>query len=1203
LACSNCGAQIAVGVKFCPECGSRQLAACAACGTPLLAGAKFCAECGTATGAAPTATDGMANRRVAGAVVGGPSDRPIEERGGAGAGAPLAVGSGRETNAERRLVSVLFADLVGFTTISEGRDHETVREILTAYFELASGVIERHGGTVEKFIGDAVMAVWGAPIAHEDDAERAVRAALQLVDAVPSLGPGIEARAGVLTGEAAVTIGATNQGMVAGDLVNTASRLQGIAEPGTVVVGESTARAASASIAFEPLGDQQLKGRTAPVPAYRALRVVAERGGRGRSDVLEAPFVGRDTELRLLKELFHSTERESRARLVSIIGPAGIGKSRLGWEFQKYLDGIVGTVLWHQGRAPAYGEGMTFWSLGEMVRSRARLVETDDERTTRRKIAEVLATYVSDESERRWLEPALLALLGIDAGTTGPEQLFAAWRTFFERLAANATVVLVFEDLHWADSGTLDFIDHLLEWSRSTRLFVITLSRPELIGRRPDWGAGKRNFTSLDLEPLSNESMRRLLDGLVPGLPEDAARAIVARADGIPLYAVETIRMLVSDGRVQIEDGRYVPTGDLTSLAIPDTLTALIAARLDGLDPQDRALLQDAAVLGQSFTTAGLAAISDLPKDELDARLQSLVRAEVFSHEVDARSPERGQYAFVQALIREVAYNTLSRKDRKSRHLAAARYFEGLETDELAGALATHFLAARDLADGDEADALGTQARLALKGAADRASALGSHAQAARYLEQALDVARGPLDEAELLRAVGIALTAAGRYDEAITRLRRAVALNIEQGAAGAQVLSTVALARALMSSKKSADALELLGTMVADTGFDAELDPASLARLLISLGGALNRNAEPDRALATFERALPIAERLDLTEQIIEGLGTKGAALATLGRRVEGLGLMQLAGELAETHGFPTLAARNLGNRGAYLLADPRAALEVERAAIELSVRLGQRGLQMTNVQNAAEDALRTGNWDWAVAVLEKNLEEDIDPVDRASLLMAQLRYRAYRGQAADDRLVELAPLVAELNDREMLGSFEGVAGDVAFAAGDPALARQHARAAAVASPLNAPLQYLVAARAAAWLHDPAGVATDLADFAATSVKGGAMDVSRIAAEAAVAAIEGDPDGAHRKFAEALRAARELGLPWDEAMIAIDMAMTLEASDPEVVAAAADARATFERLQARPMIDLLERTLKAGSASGGRRAIPSRLPESHRID
>ena len=273
-------------------------------------------------------------------------------------------------------------------------------------------IIDRYGGTVEKFIGDAVMAVWGAPVAHEDDAERAVRAALELVEAVRGLGPGIQARSGVLTGEAAVTLGATDQGMVAGDLVNTASRLQTAAAPGTVLVGDATQRAASGAIAFEPVGDQALKGKELPVAAWLALRVVSKRKGLGRSDRLEAPFVGRDEELRLLKDLFHATAREQRARLVSITGQAGIGKSRLAWEFLKYVDGVVEGVWWHDGRSPAYGEGVTFWALGEMVRSRAGLLETDDTATTRAKVAEMLATHVPDEGERRWIEPSLLALLG-----------------------------------------------------------------------------------------------------------------------------------------------------------------------------------------------------------------------------------------------------------------------------------------------------------------------------------------------------------------------------------------------------------------------------------------------------------------------------------------------------------------------------------------------------------------------------------------------------------------------------------------------------------------------------------------------------------------------------------------------------------------------------------------------------------------------
>src|SRR5215211_2593676 len=401
------------------------MARCATCGEANPAGKRFCGDCGAALEATAAAD------RVA------PPVSPFADR------APVA---------ERRLVSVLFADLVGFTAASEGRDAEDTRELLSRYFETCQRLVSLYGGTIEKFIGDAVMAVWGAPAANEDDAERAVRTALDLVAAIPELDGSLAARAGVLTGEAAVTIGATGQGMVAGDLVNTASRLQGAAVAGTVLVGEATERVASGAIVFEAAGPRVLKGKELPVPAWRALRVVARVGGRNRTDALEAPFVGREDELRMLKDLFHATEREKRPRLVSVIGPAGFGKSRLAWELHKYLDGLLETIWSHDGRSPAYGEGVTFWALGEMVRARAGLSETDDEETTRSKVAEALARHVPDESERRWIEPALLALLGFGGGI-GSEQLFGAWRTFFERLAATAPVVMIFEDLHYADSG------------------------------------------------------------------------------------------------------------------------------------------------------------------------------------------------------------------------------------------------------------------------------------------------------------------------------------------------------------------------------------------------------------------------------------------------------------------------------------------------------------------------------------------------------------------------------------------------------------------------------------------------------------------------------------------------------------------------------------------------------------------------------
>ena len=288
-------------------------------------------------------------------------------------------------------MSVLFADLVGFTTLSESRDAEEVRELLSAYFDGARRVIGRYGGRVEKFIGDAVMAVWGAPIAQEDDAERAVRAALDLVDTVAALGeqagaPDLRARAGVLTGEAAVTIGAEGEGMVAGDLVNTASRVQSAAEPGTVLVGEATRRASEAAIVYEAAGEHELKGKAEPVPLWRAARVVAAARGAQRSTGLEPPFVGRDRELRMVKELFHASAEEGKTQLVSVVGGAGIGKSRLAWEFVKYLDGLAIEARWHRGRCLAYGEGVTYWALAEMVRTNAEILEAEEPRAALAKL-------------------------------------------------------------------------------------------------------------------------------------------------------------------------------------------------------------------------------------------------------------------------------------------------------------------------------------------------------------------------------------------------------------------------------------------------------------------------------------------------------------------------------------------------------------------------------------------------------------------------------------------------------------------------------------------------------------------------------------------------------------------------------------------------------------------------------------------------
>ncbi len=1079
-------------------------------------------------------------------------------------------------------MSILFADIVGFTPYAEDRDSEDVRETLTRYFDLASEVIARYGGTVEKFIGDAVMAAWGTPTAREDDAERCVRAALELVDAVRSVGPGLSARAGVLTGEATVTLGATNQGMVAGDLVNTAARLQSVALPGTVLVGEATHRAASSAIAFEPVGEQVLKGKVAPVPAWRAMRVVAERGGRGRSDTLEAPFVGRDDELRLLKDLFHATEREQRTRLVSVTGIGGIGKSRLTWEFEKYLDGIVGTVWWHRGRSPSYGEGITFWALSEMIRGRACLAETDDERTTRARVAELLDGLSLDEPERRWIEPALLTLLGISTGI-GAEQLFGAWRTFFERLAATGPVVLVFEDLHWADGGTLDFIDHLLEWSRAIPLYIVTLARPELIERRADWGAGHRNFTSLYLEPFDEPDMRALLVGLVPGLPEEAVRAVVARADGIPLYAVETVRMLIVEGRLTANgDGTYRPTGDLTTLAVPETLTALIASRLDSLDPADRSLVLDAAVLGQSFTPAGLAAVSGIDATTLEPRMRGLVRRELFAHETDPRSPERGQYAFVQALIREVAYNTLAKKDRKTRHLAAARYFESLETDEIAAALAGHYLAARDnAADGPEADALAGQARLALRAAAGRAAALGSHEQAEAMYEQAISVTTDLEDKAEFLQLAGQSASSAGRHLRAEEYLRAAIAVQRTRGDRTGIARATTALGAALLNSFRTVEAIAVLEP--ADREFAAYgSDPH-----MIAVGGQLARafmlQEEPHRALEVADRVLASAERADLAEIIADTLVTKGSSLGSIGRTIEGLGAMAAGEALAETRGYPRTVLRSCINSAAvYGVRDPMRAIEVVRRGLVIARRIGDRSKAIVLLMNGIPCALRMGEWPWALSEVDAALGEELEASDRVNLAAVAVSIRAMRGESTRDLIAEIERLVGADTDPALVASAQTAIGDEAFGSGRLADARQAWHRVAELSPMNLPDAFGRSAHAALWLGDASAARADLELIAGAAVHGPVIDADVLGIRAGLAALEGRPSEALALYREALLTWRDLGSVWDEAQCGLDMALLLDPSDPEVHAAAFAARDILVRLGAAPFLNRLDHALSA---------------------
>jgi class 3 adenylate cyclase/tetratricopeptide (TPR) repeat protein len=835
---------------------------------------------------------------------------PLEEQAAAPA-APQPTTT--QPVAERRLVSVLFADLVGFTPLSESRDPEEVRELLSRYFDSCRRLVELYGGVVEKFIGDAVMAVWGTPVAQEDDAERAVRAALDLVAAVSALGdevgaPVLRARAGVLTGEAAVNVGAVGEGMVAGDLVNTAARIQAAAEPGSVLVGDATRRASEGAIAFQEAGEHTLKGKAEPMRLHQAVRVTAAVGGALRSQGLEAPFVGRERELRLVKELFHASAEQSRAQLVQVTGIAGIGKSRLTWEFFKYIDGLAELIWWHRGRCLAYGEGVAYWALAEMVRTRAQILEGEGQESAREKLAACLAEHVPDAEERAWIGPRLANLLGLDdREDTDRQDLFAAWRLFFERLADQSPLIMVFEDLQWADQALLAFIEYLLEWSGSQRLYVVAAARPELTEHHPDFARGVRNATSLSLEPLSDAEMTELLDGYVPGLPEELKAQVLARAQGVPLYAVETVRMLLDRGLL-VQDGPvYRPSGEIATLEVPETLHALAAARLDGLPADERQLVSEACVLGKSFTQQALAALTGRSETELEPLLAGLVRKEVLSIQADPRWPERGQYGFLQELLRQVAYETLSRRDRKSRHLAAVAAlestFEGAD-HEVPEVIASHLLAAVAAAPDDpDAPEIRVRARAALVHAGERAAALAAPDEGQRYLDEAAALADDePEVRSALLERAGTLAFKAGDSAGARARLEEAIRL-YEQDHPVAAARVGLALADVDVGEGKLEEGtrrLEAAAATLEEAGPSAELAAtyASLGRLQ-TLGG---REAAAD----SLERALRLAESLRLEELFVQALTSKSLVLLNEGRLLEARLLLEGAVERARVSDHP---------------------------------------------------------------------------------------------------------------------------------------------------------------------------------------------------------------------------------------------------------------------------------------------------------
>ncbi len=792
----------------------------------------------------------------------------------AGCGSPL-VTTGMPAREERKVVSVVFVDLVGSTARAERLDPEDVRAVLGPFHERVRRELERFGGTVEKFIGDAIVSVYGAPVAHEDDAERAVRAALATQSAIAELNEAdpalaLEARVGVNTGEALVAVDArpeAGEAMVSGDVMNTAARLQSAAPPGGVLVGEATHRLTERMIEYRESEPVEAKGKSNPVRAWLAL---APRGRFG-VDVLQSSrvaLVGRERELDLVAGALAHARAGREPQLITLVGVPGIGKSRLVFELWRIVDDDSELIVWRQGRSLPYGEGVAFWALGEMVKAQAGIFETDAAAEAAAKLAASVHDLVPG-SEGVWVERHLSPLVGlggaVDAHPDRRAETFAAWRRYFEALAETGPAVLVFEDLHWADDGLLDFVDGLVDRVAGVPLLVVCSARPELLERRPGWGGGKRNAVTISLPPLSDDQTARLIGALLERsvLPADEQRTVLQRAGGNPLYAEEYARMLAA--------------GELSSSEIPETLQGIVAARLDALPAEEKELLQQAAVLGKVFWTDALTALSGIDGWLLDERLHALDRKEFVRREHRSAVEGALQYAFVHVLVRDGAYGQMPRAVRARVHERVAEWIDALPSgraEERAEMLAHHLIAAIEYgrAAGLDVARLLPGGFSALVAAGDRAWALAAPTSALSFYERARALDPSAPVDPHLLFRLGRALW------------------NV--GAGGEEELEQAA--RALR-----------------------DIDPAAAAEAEIASGEAIWQRGDQEGSFPYFERALAAVEPLPVSGHKAFVVGQLARFQALAGRSTQALRLAEQAIEMAEELGDDVLLGDTLNTRG----------------------------------------------------------------------------------------------------------------------------------------------------------------------------------------------------------------------------------------------------------------------------------------------
>src|SRR6266702_3701887 len=1139
---------------------------CAGCGAEAAAGARFCAHCGRAL---PERPGGLAE--------------------------------------ERKVVTVLFCDLVGSTSRADGADPEDVLATLGPYHSLLRDELGRYGATVEKFIGDAVMAVFGAPVAHEDDAERAVRAGLRILEAMQELNAGqpgldLEIRVGIATGEVMVSLTARpeiGQHFVAGDVVNVAARLQHAAPPGAVVVGGLTQRLTRDAVGYESLSPVTVRGKSKPLELWRAVGVRA-RTGPGIPWPSATPFIGRQAELVALQSALRRATWEPGVQLVTITGEPGVGKSRLVGEFHAWITEQPDLVGWRQGRCLPYGEGVSFWALGEVVKAQAGILESDGEAEAREKLATAIDAVVAVDEDRAWLRSRVGPTDPASAGgqPRSQQETFTAWRLFLEALARDRPLVVVVEDVHWADPALLDFIEHLVVWSEGSAILVVVTARPEVYDRSPAWGGGRRNATTVALGPLTTDETGQLLTALLSGvtLPAETQATLVERAGGNPLYAEQFAR-LIADRGLLTAGGAGLGLVAAEKLPLPDTVAALIAGRLDGLPAERKALLADAAVLGRVFWSGGVVAVGGRGEADVRIALRDLSRAEFVRRVPMSSVARQEEYSFWHALLRDVAYGSLPRKVRAAKHLAAAHWLEelaGARVADYAELLAYHYQTARESTEdaGDKAGAaeLAEPTARYLVMAGDRAFDLAAATAPAHY-QRALDlIPAGSPARGTVLVKHGMAGWAAGRPDEPERSLGAAIAEFEQHGDTRAIGNAMTYLARARYASRGAADAIEVLDRAIALLRQESPGNELAEACAYSALIHEVTGRSE--EALALANEALDTAD--PRSEANAAALRSRGVARSFLGD-LGGLEDCREAVRLATSLGNPILVAGYQADlaESVWMTEGPRAAIPLSQAAVKAAGQSGDRGRAACFRAEGLRLLYDLGDWDEllrASAEIGQVLSDTGHRYWAAMQDSVRSLVLAWRGEveAARGAQMHLLPLARKLKDFQILAPALTAAAVTHLIAGHPARAFR----------LVTELQAAVT-EASSWFWVP-----HLPDLTRACVAAGRPNAAEILISRAPAATtrhrlsvltaKATLSEARGAVREAMRMNHEAAAGWSDyghlfehgrALAALGRC-TLELGEPHPEKALTAAAAIFSGLQAKPLLADTQRLL--GQANPG---------------